>query len=152
MANFNQQFQLLRCAYARRGCASVFRNELSMLLHYEECGFTPVQCSHDGCQATVNMQDLVSHEQNCEFRSVTCDDCHETVRQREYGNHGCVLRRELTEVTRMLRDIQTQQVSTCARCGFLTLRLNLACRFYLFVRLASCTAVFTDPCIGFTGG
>ena len=125
MANFNPHFPFLRCENASRGCTSVSRSRLFKLWHQEECGFAPVQCSHDGsCEATVNRQDLVSHQQNCEFRSVTCDDCHETMRQQEYGKHICALRRELARVTRTLRDIQDEQVSTCTRCGFLILRLN----------------------------
>jgi hypothetical protein len=74
---------------------------------------------HDGCEATVNRQDLVSHQQACEFRSVTCEDCHEAMKQREYGKHACVFRREIDEnkrglvdIQKILREIQDEQVST----------------------------------------
>jgi hypothetical protein len=111
MAHIQRQSRL-RCTHSNRGCSSVFNIYAVFALHLEECGFAPVQCTYEGCDATVNKQDLVSHQRSCEFRSVTCDDCRETIRQREYTNHNCVLRRELAEVTRMLRDVQARQVNT----------------------------------------
>ena len=108
-----KQIQSMKC----RSCTSEVKHE-ALLSHEEACGFAPVQCSHEGCEATVNRQDLVSHQQICEFRSVICDDCRETMRQREYGKHPCVFRREidenkhgLAEIQKILREIQDEQVS-----------------------------------------
>jgi hypothetical protein len=111
MANFNKQIPLRRCLYASRGCTNAVKGK-AFLSHHVECGFAPVQCSHEGCEETVNRQDLDSHQKNCEFQSVTCDDCDETMKQRDYGNHSCALRRELADVKRILREIQGGQVST----------------------------------------
>ena len=115
VANILEQFQTLKCMYASRGCTSAVRYE-ALLSHHEECSFAPAQCLHEGCEATVNRKDLVSHQQACEFRSVTCEDCHEAMKQREYGKHTCVLRRELdenkrdlAEVKKILREIQGEQ-------------------------------------------
>ena len=101
MANLYQQSP---CRHANRGCDRIL-TPANTLLHLQECAFAPVRCSHEGCQATVNRQDLISHQQTCEFRSVICDDCRETMGHREYENHICVLPRELSEVTRMLRQV-----------------------------------------------
>ena len=105
VANLLQQFQSPKCRYATRGCTSEVKHE-ALLSHHQECGFAPVQCAHEGCKATVNRQDLDSHQQTCEFRSVTCEECHEAMRQREYGKHGCVLRKELDENKRGLIEMQ----------------------------------------------
>jgi hypothetical protein len=101
--------------YASRGCSSAVRYE-TLLSHHEKCGFAPAQCLHDGCEETVNRKDLVSHQQACEFQSVTCEDCHKAMKQRKYGKHNCVLRRELdenkrelAEVKKILREIQGEQ-------------------------------------------
>ena len=116
VANLLQQFQSPKCRYATRGCTSEVKHE-ALLSHHEECGFAPVQCSHEGCEATVNRQDLISHQQSCELRSVTCEECQEVMRQREYGKHGCFLRKDvdenkrgLAEVQRILREIQEEQL------------------------------------------
>ena len=97
--------------YANRGCTTKARDEDFLSLD-EECGFASVQCSHDGCEVTVNKQDVASHEQSCEFRSVTCEECDEAFKQKHYDKHSCVLQRKLTEVTRILQEIQGSQVST----------------------------------------
>lgn len=83
-----------------------------LLSHHEECGFALVQCSHDGCEVTVNKQDLASHQENCEFRSVTCEKCDEAMKHKDYDKHNCVLQRKLAEVTRILQEIQGSQVGT----------------------------------------
>jgi hypothetical protein len=84
-----------------------------LLSHHEECAFAPVQRSHDGCEETVNRQDLVSHQQNCEFRSVTCENCHEAMRQTD----SCVLlkkiddnRQAVTAVQWILEEMQQEQL------------------------------------------
>ncbi len=105
VANLLQQFQSPKCRYATRGCTSEVKHE-ALLSHHQECGFAPVPCAHEGCKATVNRQDLDSHQQTCEFRSVTCEECHEAMRQKEYGKHGCVLRKELDENKRGLIEMQ----------------------------------------------
>ena len=114
--NLLQQLQYTRCMYASRGCKSTVKHE-DLLSHHEECGFAPVQCSHDVCEVTVNKQDLGSHQENCEFRSVTCEECLEAMKKRDYGKHNCVLRKEmdefkhrLAEVWKVLREIQDEQI------------------------------------------
>ena len=94
--NLLQQLQYTRCMYASRGCKSAVKHE-DLLSHHEDCGFAPVQCSHDGCEVTVNKQDLGSHQ--------------------DYGKHDCVLRKEmdefkrgLAEVWKVLREIQDEQI------------------------------------------
>ena len=110
MANMNQEYQLRRCAYVNRGCTTRLKHETS-LSHLRECGFAPVQCSHIECEVTVNRHDLNSHERNCQFRIVFCEECREMMEQRVYEKHNCVLRRELAEMRRILQGMQSNQVS-----------------------------------------
>ena len=102
--------ELRNCVNAQRGCTEkVSRGALALVLHQQKCEFYPVQCSNEGCTVTLNRKDLVSHQESCDFRSVTCSDCHETLKQKDYGNHACVLRRELTDVRRMLQQMQVSK-------------------------------------------
>ena len=105
----NKGSQFGRCKYAGRGCERWITSPSS---HHRKCDFAPVQCPHDGCEVTVDRQDLVSHQENCEFRSVTCEECDETMKQKDYEEHVCVLRRELAEARRLLQGMQGRQVST----------------------------------------
>lgn len=101
----------IKCMYASRGCTNVAGNK-NFLSHHEECGFAPAQCSHDGCEVTVNRKDLARHLQSCEFRSVTCEECREAMNQRDYEEHVCVLRKKLAEMTNIVQAVQGNQVST----------------------------------------
>ena len=105
VATLLQLIRSPKCKYASRGCTTDVSHE-SLLLHHDECGFAPVQCSHEGCEATVNRQDVDSHQQKCEFRSITCDDCQEVMKRKEYETHGCVLRRDVNENRRDLSEMQ----------------------------------------------
>ena len=110
MANMNPESQLRRCTYVNRGCTTRVKHE-TLSSHLRECGFAPVQCSHNGCEVNVNRQDLDSHERNCKFRIVFCKECHEVMEQRDCERHNCVLQRELTEIKRILLGMQGNQVS-----------------------------------------
>ena len=110
----DQQSQLHRYLYANRGCTPKARDEdfLSLDDLDEECGFASVQCSHDGCEVTVNKQDVASHEQSCEFRLVTCEECDEAFKEKDYDRHCCVLERRVTELTKILQEFQGGQASS----------------------------------------
>lgn len=110
MANMFQPSRPRRCKHANRGCTSRLRVG-ALLSHLQECGFAPVQCPYDGCEATVNRQDFASHEQNCEFRLVTCEECNEAMKETDYEEHVCVLRKKLAEMTRIVQAVQGDQVS-----------------------------------------
>jgi hypothetical protein len=44
--------------------------------HVASCGFSPVQCSNDGCHARVSLRDKIYHQSEiCEFRKSKCHDC-----------------------------------------------------------------------------
>jgi hypothetical protein len=44
--------------------------------HVASCGFSPVQCSNDGCNVLVNASDKLHHETEvCDFRNLKCHDC-----------------------------------------------------------------------------
>jgi hypothetical protein len=44
--------------------------------HVASCGFSPVQCSNDGCNVLVNASDKRHHETEvCDFRKLICHDC-----------------------------------------------------------------------------
>ena len=44
--------------------------------HVASCGFSPVQCSNDGCNVLLNASDKLHHETEvCDFRKLKCHDC-----------------------------------------------------------------------------
>ena len=44
--------------------------------HVASCGFSPVQCSNDGCNVLLNARDKLHHEAEvCDFRNMKCHDC-----------------------------------------------------------------------------
>ncbi|XP_028415448.1 uncharacterized protein LOC114538467 [Dendronephthya gigantea] len=67
----------IKCDHVERGCTA--RVQLEKLKnHLEECGFAPVTCANDGCDAVVNKRDRIHHETElCEFRRVQCHNCEE---------------------------------------------------------------------------
>jgi hypothetical protein len=97
------------CDHATRGCDAVL--ELGALqAHVQDCDFTPVPCSNDGCDEVVNKRDVNQHERElCCFKSTTCDDCGEKMPHNKYGAHGCALRREMNEVKKDVAEIKATQ-------------------------------------------
>ena len=78
----------IRCEFFNRGCGFVELGKLER--HVMECGFAPVACSNEGCDAEVNKRDLIHHETAvCEHRRVKCHNCEE-------------MRHELTKVNEKL--------------------------------------------------
>ncbi|XP_028401038.1 uncharacterized protein LOC114524115 [Dendronephthya gigantea] len=65
----------IRCDFHSRGCPEMVQvGELKR--HVESCGFSPVQCSNDGCNVVVNARDRLHHEAEvCGFRKLKCHDC-----------------------------------------------------------------------------
>ena len=126
-----------KCAYASRGCTTRLRQE-NLSSHRKKCGFAPVQCSHDGCEVTVNKQDLISHQENCEFRWVTCEECDEAMKQRDYEEHVCVLRKKLAEMTKIVHAVQGDQVSTILDVISHLSHFNLSCQNNVIKRVACC--------------
>ena len=65
----------IRCDFYVRGCPEMV--ELGDLKrHVRSCGFSPVQCSNDGCNILVNARDKLHHEAEvCDFRKLKCHDC-----------------------------------------------------------------------------
>ena len=67
----------IKCDHIERGCAA--RVQLGRLQnHLDECGFAPITCANDGCEAVINKRDRIHHETElCEFRRVQCHNCEE---------------------------------------------------------------------------
>ena len=65
----------IRCDFHSRGCPEMVQvSELKR--HVEICGFSPVQCSNDGCNVVMNTRDRLHHEAEvCDFRKLKCHDC-----------------------------------------------------------------------------
>ena len=65
----------IRCQFQPRGCLEIVKlKELER--HVKSCGFSPVQCSNEGCNALVNLRDKIYHQsEKCEFRKSKCHDC-----------------------------------------------------------------------------
>ena len=65
----------IRCDYHSRGCLEVVKLK-NLERHVASCGFLPVQCSNEGCNALVNQRDKLHHQSEiCEFRKSKCHDC-----------------------------------------------------------------------------
>ena len=65
----------IRCKFQPRGCLEVVKLK-DLERHVGSCGFSPVQCSNEGCNALVNLRDKIYHQSEmCEFRKSKCHDC-----------------------------------------------------------------------------
>ena len=65
----------IRCQFQPRGCVEIVKLK-DLDRHVEICGFSPVQCSNEGCNALVNLRDKIYHQSEmCEFRKSKCHDC-----------------------------------------------------------------------------
>jgi len=59
----------------------------------EECAYSEVACSCEGCDTKVVRFKLAGHEASCEHREVSCDKCNQRVNAGEMDEHllGCAL-------------------------------------------------------------
>eukprot|EP00961_Rhodomonas_salina_P017180 231080-Rhodomonas_salina.2 len=59
----------------------------------DECAYSEVQCSCQGCDVKVQRFELAGHEASCERREVACGKCGERMKAAELGDHllGCAL-------------------------------------------------------------
>ena len=65
----------IRCDFYPRGCPEIVQIG-DLKRHVRSCGFSPVQCSNDGCNILVNARDKLHHEAEvCDFRKLKCHDC-----------------------------------------------------------------------------
>ncbi len=65
----------IRCDFHPRGCLEVVKLK-NLERHVASCGFSPAQCSNEGCNALVNQRDKLHHQSEiCEFRKSKCHDC-----------------------------------------------------------------------------
>ncbi|CAB4000000.1 E3 ubiquitin- ligase NRDP1 [Paramuricea clavata] len=65
----------IHCDFYPRGCPEMVQVE-HLKRHVASCGFSPVQCSNDGCNVLVNASDKLHHETEiCDFRKLKCHDC-----------------------------------------------------------------------------
>ena len=65
----------IHCDFYPRGCPEMVQVE-NLKRHVASCGFSPVQCSNDGCIVLVNASDKLHHETEvCDFRKWKCHDC-----------------------------------------------------------------------------
>ena len=70
----------IHCAHKNRGCQEIVQLQ-HLERHETSCGFMPVVCSNQECDATVNKRDLIHHQSEvCEFRKVKCHSCDEMSR------------------------------------------------------------------------
>ena len=67
----------IHCVYNNRGCQEIVQLQY-LDRHQNSCGFTPVDCTNEGCGAIVNKRDLIHHEsEQCEYRKLKCHSCGE---------------------------------------------------------------------------
>ena len=65
----------IHCDFHPRGCPEMV--QVGHLKHHvANCGFSPVQCSNEGCNMLLNARDKLHHEAEvCDFRKLKCHDC-----------------------------------------------------------------------------
>ena len=69
----------IHCVYKNRGCQEIVQLQ-HLDRHEASCGFTPVVCTNEGCDAIVNKRDLIHHEsEQCEYRKLKCHSCREVM-------------------------------------------------------------------------
>ena len=65
----------IHCDFNSRGCPEMVEVG-NLKRHVASCGFSPVQCSNDGCNVLLNARDKLHHEAEvCDFRKLKCHDC-----------------------------------------------------------------------------
>ncbi len=65
----------IHCDFNSRGCPEMVQVG-NLKRHVASCGFSPVQCSNDGCNVLLNVRDRLYHEAEvCDFRKLKCHDC-----------------------------------------------------------------------------
>ncbi len=65
----------IHCDFNSRGCPEMVEVG-NLKRHVASCGFSPVQCSNDGCNVLLNASDKLHHETEvCDFRKVQSHDC-----------------------------------------------------------------------------
>ena len=65
----------IHCDFNSRGCPEMVQVG-DLKRHVASCGFSPVQCSNDGCNVLLNVRDRLYHEAEvCDFRKLKCHDC-----------------------------------------------------------------------------
>ncbi|XP_061144198.1 TNF receptor-associated factor 5 isoform X3 [Syngnathus typhle] len=91
----------IRCVNAGQGCEAVCSLE-NLHTHEEECDFAFVSCSNSGCPAQVERRGLEAHLSECNFCSRECPNgCGHTLLSSEQSQHNCVA--ELRSEVEMLR-------------------------------------------------
>ena len=85
----------IHCDNSDRGCEELVKlGDLSS--HVENCGFSSVVCSNEGCSLTMNKKDQHSHETaTCQFLKIKCSECGE-------------LKKELEEMKTSLKEVKAQ--------------------------------------------
>ena len=75
----------IHCDFHPRGCHEMVQVG-HLKRHVASCGFSPVQCSNDGCNVVLNARDKLHHEAEvCDYRKLKCHDC-------------CRLKKEVEEI------------------------------------------------------
>ncbi len=65
----------IHCDFNSRGCPEMVQVG-NLKRHVAICGFSPVQCSNDGCNVLLDASDKLHHETEvCDFRKAESYDC-----------------------------------------------------------------------------
>ena len=80
---------VVRCAYARRGCAE----EITIggwEAPLSACVFQRTECPNSGCTAQVLLYQLQAHNEECPYVRIVCDDCGQDFAKAEREAHSCI--------------------------------------------------------------
>ena len=105
VTNVATQLKKPRCRHVSRGCTENVAVE-DVLFHEQTCGYAPVVCSSEGCKKTVNRRDQESHAtEECKFRKITCESCHEQLVYVDYQRNQRMLRKEVNDIKIHLKEV-----------------------------------------------
>ncbi|XP_030012888.1 RING finger protein 151 [Sphaeramia orbicularis] len=91
----------IRCVNAGQGCEVVCSLE-NLHTHEDECEFAFISCSNTGCPVQVERRGLEAHLSECNFRSRECPNgCGHTLLSMDQSQHNCVA--ELRTEVELLR-------------------------------------------------
>ena len=105
LMDFLQSLEI-RCDHENRGCRELIKLEF-LDQHVNSCGYSPTPCTNVGCAEVMNRNEKERHErEQCDFRTIVCDECGEQVIWKSSRVHPCFMRKEMDDIVRRLNVVQ----------------------------------------------
>lgn len=79
----------LKCINTSFGCDQIVKLEKIKTHESKECQFRQVKCEFNACPLILTFKDLKEHQEICEYRTVTCPECRESILLQFSCSHSC---------------------------------------------------------------